>query len=385
MIHLVNHKAISQFNAFALACLACAPAIAGPAADSVDAEFQRQSTLAAAAPQGPEGKPWLQFVDGEMLNTARYKKPGPYNLCFSNASVSNPWRVVGWNTMKAEVELQKANIRNFEYADAQGKDAKQIADIRSLINSGKCDALIVSPNTAAALTPVIEEACRKLPVVTFDRAVNTTCPVTAVKSVGGYAWGRAGAAYIAANLPKGGKVLVLRTAPGVEVFETRWEAARRVFAGAGIVPIGNEFVGGDRAKTKAVVNDYLSRVGKIDAVWVDLGAVSVAVVEAFEDAGVPFPIITGEDQQDYLRAWKKHGFKGIAPTYPAYQWRSAVLAALKILKGVPVPGPVWTLPQPVITSKDLSKYVNPKLSPLHYSMCGCDDMPGFPERWGGKQ
>lgn len=385
MIHLVNHKAISQFNAFALACLACAPAIAGPAADSVDAEFQRQSTLAAAAPQGPEGKPWLQFVDGEMLNTARYKKPGPYNLCFSNASVSNPWRVVGWNTMKAEVELQKANIRNFEYADAQGKDEKQIADIRSLINSGKCDALIVSPNTAAALTPVIEEACRKLPVVTFDRAVNTTCPVTAVKSVGGYAWGRAGAAYIAANLPKGGKVLVLRTAPGVEVFETRWEAARRVFAGAGIVPIGNEFVGGDRAKTKAVVNDYLSRVGKIDAVWVDLGAVSVAVVEAFEDAGVPFPIITGEDQQDYLRAWKKHGFKGIAPTYPAYQWRSAVLAALKILKGVPVPGPVWTLPQPVITSKDLSKYVNPKLSPLHYSMCGCDDMPGFPERWGGKQ
>ena len=385
MIHLVNHKAISQFNAFALACLACAPAIAGPAADSVDAEFQRQSTLAAAAPQGPEGKPWLQFVDGEMLNTARYKKPGPYNLCFSNASVSNPWRVVGWNTMKAEVELQKANIRNFEYADAQGKDEKQIADIRSLINSGKCDALIVSPNTAAALTPVIEEACRKLPVVTFDRAVNTTCPVTAVKSVGGYAWGRAGAAYIAANLPKGGKVLVLRTAPGVEVFETRWEAARRVFAGAGIVPIGNECVGGDRAKTKAVVNDYLSRVGKIDAVWVDLGAVSVAVVEAFEDAGVPFPIITGEDQQDYLRAWKKHGFKGIAPTYPAYQWRSAVLAALKILKGVPVPGPVWTLPQPVITSKDLSKYVNPKLSPLHYSMCGCDDMPGFPERWGGKQ
>ena len=230
-----------------------------------------------------------------------------------------------------------------------------------------------------------EEACKKLPVITFDRAVNTACPVTAVKSVGGYAWGKAGAEYIATNIPKGGKVLVLRTAPGIEVFETRWEAAKRVFATAGIVPVGNEFVGGDRAKTKAVVNDYLSRVGKIDAVWVDLGAVSVAVVEAFEDAGAAFPIITGEDQQDYLRAWKKHGFKGIAPTYPAYQWRTAVIAAIKVLKGEPVPGPVWTLPQPVITGRDLSKYVNTKLSPLHYSMCGCEDMPGFPERWGGKQ
>jgi ribose transport system substrate-binding protein len=287
--------------------------------------------------------------------------------------------------MKAELELNKADIKDFQYADAQGKDEKQIADIRSLVNSGKCDALIVSPNTSAALTPVVEEACKKLPVVTFDRSVNSTCPVTAVQSIGGYAFGKAGADYVAANSPKGAKVLVLRTAPGIDLFETRWEAAKRAFDAAQIKPIGNEFVGADRAKTKAVVADYISRFGKIDAVWVDFGAVSVAVAEAFEDAGQPYPIITGEDQQDYLRAWKANKFKGIAPTYPAYQWRTALLAALKVLKGQPVPGPVWTLPQPVITEKDLPKYVNDKLSPLHYSMCGCEGMPGYPQRWGGKQ
>ena len=133
------------------------------------------------------------------------------------------------------------------------------------------------------------------------------------------------------------------------------------------------------------MTDYISRVGHIDAVWVDLGTVSVAVAEAFQDMGLPYPVITGEDEQDYLQAWQKDGFKGVAPTYPAYQWRTAVQAALKVLEGKPVPAPHWILPQPVITKANLAKYVNPKFAPLYYSMCGCKDMPGYPERWGGKK
>ncbi|HVR55130.1 MAG TPA: ABC transporter substrate-binding protein [Pseudorhodoferax sp.] len=359
-------------------------ALAQVANVDIDKAFEEQVRLMAAKPEGPADQPWLQHIGGTPVDTSKYKKKGPVTLCFSNASVSNPWRVVGWNTMQAEVDLNKADIKGFEYTDAQGKDEKQISDIRSLVNSGKCDALIVSPNTSAAVTPAVEEACKKLPVITFDRSVNTACPVTAIRSVGGYAWGKAGADFIAANAPKGGKVLVLRTAPGVDLFETRWAAAKKVFDAAGLKVVGNEFVGGDRAKTKATVADYLSRAGKIDAVWVDLGAVSVAAAEAFEDAGQPYPIITGEDQQDYLQSWQKNGFKGVAPTYPAYQWRTAVIAALKTLKGEPLPSASWVLPQPVITAKELPQYVNAKLPPLHYSMCGCEKMPGYPQRWGGK-
>lgn len=359
-------------------------ALAQVANVDVDKAFDEQVRLMAAKPEGPADQPWLQHIGGTPVDTSKYKKKGPVTLCFSNASVSNPWRVVGWNTMQAEVELNKADIKGFEYTDAQGKDEKQISDIRSLVHSGKCDALIVSPNTSAAVTPAVEEACRKLPVITFDRSVNTICPVTSIRSVGGYAWGKAGADFIAANAPKGGKVLVLRTAPGVDLFETRWAAAKKVFDAAGLKVVGNEFVGGDRAKTKATVADHLSRAGKIDAVWVDLGAVSVAAAEAFEDAGQPYPIITGEDQQDYLQSWQKNGFKGVAPTYPAYQWRTAVIAALKTLKGEPLPSAQWVLPQPVITAKELPQYVNAKLPPLHYSMCGCEKMPGYPQRWGGK-
>jgi ribose transport system substrate-binding protein len=112
---------------------------------------------------------------------------------------------------------------------------------------------------------------------------------------------------------------------------------------------------------------------------------SVSVAEAFEDAGQPYPVITGEDQNDYLQKWQKEGFKGIAPTYPAYQWRTALIAALDVLKGKPVPGPEWILPQPVISKDKLSAYIDTKMPPLFYTACGCSDLPGYPERWGGKK
>ena len=71
-------------------------------------------------------------------------------------------------------------------------------------------------------------------------------------------------------------------------------------------------------------------------------------------------------------------------TYPTHQWRTPIIAAVKILKGEPVSGPSWKLPQPTITQADFDKYVNDKMPPLHYAMCGCEDLPGYPQRRGGK-
>lgn len=372
-----------------IAILATALGVAiatGAAAQNFDnpKDFEYAKQLLAMKPQGPAGKPWLQNLGGKEVDTSKYKKPGPYRICFSNAGVDNPWRVVGWTDMQAQVDADKADIKSFTAADAGGKDDKQISDINAFVSGDQCDILIVSPNTTAALTPAVEAACKKLPVVVFDRGVLTQCPVTFVNPIGGYGWGIQTANFIAEKLPKGGKVLGLRILPGVDVLETRWSAANRIFKEKGINVVGAEFTGGDNAKTKAIVEDYLRRFGKIDAIWMDAGATAVAAIEAFEDAGQPYPIITGEDQEDFLVKWQKEKLTAFAPTYPTYQWRSAIIAALKILKGQPVIGPTWKLPQPEITQATLAQYVDPKMPPLHYAMCGCKDLPGYPQRWGGK-
>jgi ribose transport system substrate-binding protein len=62
-----------------------------------------------------------------------------------------------------------------------------------------------------------------------------------------------------------------------------------------------------------------------------------------------------------------------------------LIAAVHTLKGEPVPGPEWVLPQPAITQKVLAQYINESMPPLHYAMCGCEDMPNFPQAWGGSE
>jgi ribose transport system substrate-binding protein len=348
----------------------------------VQADYDREMALRTATPAGPSDKPWEQALEPKTAETAKYKKKGPYHLCFSNAGVGNPWRQVGFKNMQAEVTLHKDKIKQFSVADAESKDDKQISDINDLLGKG-CDALIVSPNTTATLTPAVEQACQKVPVIVFDRGVDTDCPVTFINPIGGYAFGATGAEFLVEKVKPKGKVLALRILPGVDVLETRWSAAKVGFDKSDLEVVGVEFTDGDPAKTKTIVSNYLQRFGDIDGVWMDAGATAVAAAEAFEDAGKPIPPIVGEDQQDFLKMWQDKKLTAVAPTYPTYQWRTPVIAALKVLEGQPVPSP-WKLPQPTITQDNLSQYVQANMPPLHYAMCGCQDLPGYPQTWGGK-
>ncbi|MER5956265.1 substrate-binding domain-containing protein [Streptomyces longhuiensis] len=349
------------------------------------AEYERQLTLAKATPEGPADKPWEQMLEPEMIDTAQYKKKGSggTHLCFSNAGVFNPWRQVGLKDMKAEVKLHK-EITGFTVLDAQGKDDKQISDIQELAGNKSCDALIVSPNTTATLTPAVKEACGKLPVIVFDRGVETDCAVTFINPIGGYGYGAVAADFLVDKVKPKGKILALRISPGVDVLETRWSAAKLAFDKSRLDVVDVKFTDGDPAKTKSIVADAISRHGSVDGVWMDSGATSVAAVEAFEDAGVDVPPITGEDQQDFLQAWKDKKLTAIAPTYPTFQWRTPVIAALRVLDGKQVPKE-WKLPQPTVTQDNLDQYLQEGMPPLHYAMCGCQDLPGYPKDWGGKK
>jgi ribose transport system substrate-binding protein len=347
----------------------------------VQEDFERQLAQREVEPEGPADKPWEQAIEPEMVDTSEFKADsnGNWNVCFSNAAVDNPWRQVGWTTMQEEVKLHD-EIGNFRAVDAEANDDKQISDIESLAGRN-CDALIISPNTTETLTPAVEAACETgVPVIVFDRGVTTDCPVTFIHPIGGYAFGADAAEFLVDNVEPGGKILALRILPGVDVLETRWSAAKEIFDDSELNVVGFEFTEGDAANTKSIVSDYIQREGEINGVWMDAGATSVAASEAFEDAGVEVPPITGEDQQDFLQKWDEEGWTAIAPTYPTYQWRTPIIAAVKILKGEEVPKD-WVLPQPKITQENLQDYLQPDMPPLHYALCGCEGMPGFPGPW----
>lgn len=350
-------------------------------------EYESQLAQRDIQPEGPEDQPWIQAIEPEYADTSEYATEGPWDICFSNAAVNNPWRAVGWTTMQAQVEVlqEEGSIGDFTVFDAEGDDNQQISDVESLLNED-CDILIVSPNTTAALTPAVEAACEQLPVIVFDRGVETDCPVTFIHPIGGYAFGADGAEFLVEQVPEGGNVLALRILPGVDVLETRWAAADIAFQEAGINVIGEEFTEGDRANVQRIVTDYIAQYGDdIDGVWMDAGQDAVAVIEAFETLGLEVPPLTGEDQLDFLNAWADQDLTAVAPTYSNYQWRTPIIAATMILAGEEVPSE-WVLPQPLITEETRDDYLaeDVNMPPLHYALCGCEEFAEYPERWGGE-
>ena len=205
-----------------------------------DKDFAKSKELMTAKAFNPNDPIYLQYLVDNPTDISKYpqyaafaKKQAPYNLCFSNAGVNNPWRVTGYVTMREQVEVLRAEglVKNFYHLDAAGDDAKQIADIQDIINTpGKCDLLIVASNTSEALTPIVEKACEVMPVVQFDRYAQTDCPVVSERPIGGYAFGISGAEKVVKDLgPEGGNVLAFRILPGVDVLEQRWGAARKIF------------------------------------------------------------------------------------------------------------------------------------------------------------
>ena len=173
-------------------------------------------------PQGPRGQALGAASRRHEVDTSKYKKPGPYRvLLLQRRRQQSLARGRLDRHAGASRCAQSPTIKSFIAADAEGKDDKQISDINSFVSGGNCDILIVSPNTTAALTPAVEAACQKLPVIVFDRGVLTQCPVTFIHPIGGYGWGIQTADFIVSKLPKDGKVLALRILPGVDVLETR--------------------------------------------------------------------------------------------------------------------------------------------------------------------
>ncbi|RNL86029.1 substrate-binding domain-containing protein [Halostreptopolyspora alba] len=351
-------------------------------------EYEEQLAQRDIEPEGDPDEPWLQAIDPEYVDTSEFALEGADaeepTVCFSNASVSNPWRVTGWITMQQQVEAlqEEGEIGEFRVSDAADDDNQQISDIQAFVDSGDCAAIIISPSTTATLTPAVEEACESgAPVIVFDRGVETDCMVTFIHPIGGYAYGADAAEFLVDELEPGSRVLALRILPGVDVLEHRWAAAQRIFDDSELELIGHEFTEGDGAQIKDIVTQELQS-GEVDGIWMDAGDGAVAGLEAFEDQGRPYPVIAGEDELSFLREWQENDITAIAPVYSNFQWRTPVLAATQILNGEEVPEE-WVLPQEPIREDELDEYLdlNSDMPSLHYAKFGGEDLPGFPEAW----
>jgi ribose transport system substrate-binding protein len=345
----------------ALLAIACQPQAApttAPTEPPAAEETEAPAVEATEAPAVEATEAPAATEEVTMMDTAQYKKDPPYTVCFSNASVSNSWRV----GMKAHVDYQieqfkkEGLIKDYIYTDANDDMNKQIADIEDLMTKG-CDVMIVSAGQGEPLTPVVEKVMDAgIPVVTLDRNIVSDKYVTFVEQ-NSCDMGATQAKWLADKLGGKGKIVLLSGLAGATPAEDRLRCAQEVFAQyPDIEVLAQEYAQWSPVEGKKIMANWLVTYPQIDGVWADSGLQSSGAVEAFQEAGKEIPPITGEDWNRYLKMWKELGFPGYGVSFNVQMGAEAVKTAMDIVQGKQVPHYV-NLPKMIIDETTLDKFV----------------------------
>lgn len=268
----------------------------------------------------------------------RARAAQPITIGLSNGYFGTEWRDQMIAAAKAQfAQYQAAGLTGKLVVQQAGPDtAAQIQDVRNMIRS-RVDVIMIDANSATALTGVIHEAKRaKIPVIAFDQAVSD--PYAVNVGIDEYDWGKHYAEWIVQQLGGKGRVAVMDGVPGHPAAVARRSAFMDVFAkNPGITIVWSGYGMWDQAKAQAVMATVLAATPHIDAVCTEDG-MGLGIMRAFQAAGRPLPIMTGEAQKSFLLAWKKelaagHDVHLFARSNPPEISRTAVGVAVRIAQG----------------------------------------------------
>lgn len=130
---------------------------------------------------------------------------------FSQCVDDDDWRQTMYFEMQKELAFHEHVTLIYKNADAS--NAQQIEDIKAL-REQDIDILIVSPNEAQPITPIVEKVYHSgIPVIVVDRKIASD-NYTAYVGADNYEIGNIAGAYAANLLPEGGKILEITGLPG---------------------------------------------------------------------------------------------------------------------------------------------------------------------------
>lgn len=169
---------------------------------------------------------WLMII---LLMLSACNQSKVYKIGVSQCS-QDDWRMKMNDEIKREIMFHKDAVVEIRSADDSSE--KQINDINYFMKNG-FDILIVSPNEAVTLTPVIEEVYKKgMPVVIFDRNINSDS-YTARIGADDKGLGKSAAHYAMHLLGKGAKAIEIFGLEGSTPADDRHEGFAKEFKSSG--------------------------------------------------------------------------------------------------------------------------------------------------------
>ena len=266
------------------------------------------------------------------------RETGKKVIGFSQANLGEPWRVA----MNAEVAARAKDFPAIEivWADAQQDNAKQVADVENFLRQ-KIDLLIISPNEAKPLTPVVKRAFDAgIPVIVLDREIEGDSYTTFI-GADNRAIGKAAGEYIVEILGKKGAVVEIKGLPGSTPARDRSEGFREAIAPYPAIKIVHDPVANWlREEAMTQMEAALSANARIDLVYAHNDPMAVGAYLAAKAKGrekeMKFIGIDGLPGLDGGRQAVKDGKLAATFVYPT-GGKEAIDVAVKIFAGQPVP------------------------------------------------
>jgi ribose transport system substrate-binding protein len=207
-------------------------------------------------------------------------------------TTSEYWKIVHAGAVKAQMELAASQPIEIIWKGSLKEDqsADEISVVEDMFNN-KVDAIVLAPNNADALAPIVDTAAKKgIPVVIIDSAVKTETYKSFV-ATDNKKGGTMGGKELARELGGKGKVIMLRYQEGSASTEEREQGFLDAMKDAGITPVDVGKHGGVTADACQKVAENLIAAYKnadgtlsIDGIFCPNYPTTFGMLRALEDA-----------------------------------------------------------------------------------------------------
>ena len=283
-------------------------------------------------------------------------------------AVSIPAATHGWtggvvyHAQQAEKEIEAAfPIIDVVLSTASSAPA-QVSALEDLSASRKLDALVILPFTSEELTGPVEQIKEKGTFITVvDRGL--TDPKVQDLYVAGdnIAVGANTAHWLVDKLGGGGQIVVLRGIPTV-IDDERIKGFSDVIGKSNIKILDIQYANWNQDEAFKLMQDYLAKYPKIDAVWANDDDMLLGVLEAVDNAGrkdIKYALGGNGMKQIIEMVKEKNERTPISTPYPPSMIKSAIYMTAAQFNGqAPVRGS-FLLGAPLITPENADQFYFP--------------------------
>jgi ribose transport system substrate-binding protein len=247
----------------------------------------------------------LGLLLAEVSTIAIAADTGDKRIAFSNNFAGNTFRqamLQSWQRVSSKAvaahQIKDAPI----FTTAQNQVTEQASQIQNLILQGY-DAIVVNAASPTGLNGVVKQACAAgIVVVSFDGIVTEPCAYRVT-----FDYKKLGvdqASFLGSIFPNGANVLEVRGIAGTFIDN---DVSAGVHEALGKMPgfkiVGSVYGNWSAVDSQQAVASVLPSIPKIDAVLASGGG--TGIIQAFEVAKRPYPLITMGNQYDELAWWQK--------------------------------------------------------------------------------